>query len=175
MSVGAALLGAATVLLGTAGVAASACIYRVPSRPAWNSPFTLIQFGLTAAVLGPLFAAAMGLGDRRWLTVAAVAGAAAQLLAIAVAFVRMVDAVSAERRATARLLSTVLAPRFVVRGTLLAFGGIVLPLTGTGAATAGVALVIAVVSEILGRYLFFVSVVPKHLAAPYVAAAGEAA
>ena len=175
MSVAAALLGAATVLLGAAGVTASACIYRVPSRPAWNSPFTLIQFGLTAGVLGPLFAAAMGLGDHRWLAVAAVAGAAAQLLAIAVGFVRMVDASSAERRATARLLSTVLAPRFVVRGTLLAFGGIVLPLTGTDAATAGIALVAAVVSEILGRYLFFVSVVPKHLAAPYVAATGEAA
>ena len=32
-------------------------IYRVPSRPAWNSPLTLLQFGATAGVLGPLFAA----------------------------------------------------------------------------------------------------------------------
>ena len=37
------------------------------------------------------------------------------------------------------------------------------------------ALTLALVGEILGRYLFFVSVVPKHLAAPYVAAASEAA
>ena len=33
-----------TVALGLAGVTASACIYRVPSRPAWNTPFTLVQF-----------------------------------------------------------------------------------------------------------------------------------
>jgi hypothetical protein len=37
------------------------------------------------------------------------------------------------------------------------------------------ALLLAVGGEILGRYLFFVSVVPKHMAAPYVAAASEGA
>jgi hypothetical protein len=37
-----------------------------------------------------------------------------------------------------------------------------------------VALLIAVTGEIVGRYLFFVSVVPKHLAAPYIASASEA-
>jgi len=37
------------------------------------------------------------------------------------------------------------------------------------------ALTLAIVGEILGRYLFFVSVVPKHMAAPYVAVEGEAA
>jgi hypothetical protein len=38
-----------------------------------------------------------------------------------------------------------------------------------------VALALALASEILGRYLFFVSAVPKHLAAPYLATAREAA
>jgi DMSO reductase anchor subunit len=37
-----------------------------------------------------------------------------------------------------------------------------------------VALLLAVAGEIVGRYLFFVSVVPKHLAAPYIASASEA-
>ena len=35
-------VGALTVLLGIAGVTASACIYRVPSRPAWNTRYTLL-------------------------------------------------------------------------------------------------------------------------------------
>jgi DMSO reductase anchor subunit len=59
-------LGAITVAPELAGVTASACIYRVPSRPAWNTPFTLVQFNLTAATLGRLFAAAVGTGDARW-------------------------------------------------------------------------------------------------------------
>jgi hypothetical protein len=59
-------LGAITVAPELAGVTASACIYRVPLRPAWNTPFTLVQFKLTAATLGPLFAAAVGTGDARW-------------------------------------------------------------------------------------------------------------
>ena len=32
----------------------------------------------------------------------------------------------------------------------------------------GVAAVMAIAGEIVGRYLFFVSAVPKHLAAPYL-------
>jgi hypothetical protein len=38
-----------------------------------------------------------------------------------------------------------------------------------------VALALALGGEILGRYLFFVSVVPKHMAAPYIPAGSEAA
>jgi hypothetical protein len=48
----------------------------------------------------------------------------------------------------------------------------VLPLLG---APAALSLALAIGAEILGRYLFFVSVVPKHMAAPYVAVEGEAA
>ena len=33
-------VGGLTVLLGLAGVTASACIYRVPARPAWNTRFS---------------------------------------------------------------------------------------------------------------------------------------
>jgi hypothetical protein len=36
-------------------------------------------------------------------------------------------------------------------------------------------LALATGGEILGRYLFFVSVVPRHLTAPYIAPASEAA
>src|SRR5262245_50505645 len=85
---GSAWIGGATVLLGAAGVTASACIYRVTSRPAWNTPYTLIEFNLTAATLGPLFAATVAGGPVRWLGVAAAASAAAQILVLALRFFR---------------------------------------------------------------------------------------
>jgi Fe-S-cluster-containing dehydrogenase component/DMSO reductase anchor subunit len=177
---GGALVGALTVMAGVAGVTASACIYRVPSRPAWNTPFTLVQFNLTAGVLGPLFAAAVGAGQTRWLAVAAAVMAGGQFLLLALRFLRCIASDSVELRGTARLLSTVLRRTLLVRGVLLAIGAVALPLVvgGSGAAPATImvlALLLALGGEIVGRYLFFVSVVPKHMAAPYLAAGSEAA
>jgi len=37
------------------------------------------------------------------------------------------------------------------------------------------ALALVIASEIAGRYLFFVSVVPKHLTTPYLVMGSEAA
>jgi Fe-S-cluster-containing dehydrogenase component/DMSO reductase anchor subunit len=177
------LAGALTVMLGVAGVSASACIYRVPSRPAWNTSYTVLQFLLTGAVLGPLFVSALGVGDERWLATAVMALAGAQLALLAVRFFRLTASDSLELQGTARLLSTVLARRFVLRGALLILGAIVLPLLA-GPAEAGhyvggyallAGFLLALAGEILGRYLFFVSVVPKHMTAPYVAVGSEAA
>ena len=172
---GGSLVGAVTTVLGIAGVTSSGRIYRVPSRPAWNTPFTLLQFNVTAGLLGPLFVAAIGVADRRALAAAAATMAGAQFVLIALGFFRFIASDVAELRSTVRLLSTIFARRLLLRGVLLALGGIVLPLAGAGAATAGLALVLAVGAEVLGRYLFFVSVVPKHPAAPYIASASEAA
>jgi DMSO reductase anchor subunit len=186
---GSAAVGALTVLLGVAGVTASGCIYRVPSRPSWNTPYTLVQFNLTAALLGPLLAAAAGVGEPRWLAIAAASLACAQFVLMALRFFRCIASDSLELKGTARLLSTVLARQFVLRGVLLAAGAIVLPLLAAEEPAAGylgradahgyvipiVALGLAVAGEIVGRYLFFVSAVPRHLAAPYIAAAAEAA
>ncbi len=172
---GGAWLGALTLLLGVGGVTASAYIYRVPARPAWNTAFTVVQFNLTAAVLGPLFAAAVGVGNARWLAASAATLAGAQLVLLALRFIRLTASDSIELRGTARLLSTVLASRFLLRGVLLALGGIVLPLVGGGWLLAGAALTLALAGEILGRYLFFVSVVPKHMTTPYMPMGSEAA
>jgi formate dehydrogenase iron-sulfur subunit len=184
------LVGAGTVVLGVAGVTTSACIYRVPSRPAWNTRYTLLQFNLTAGILGPLFAAVVSGGDLGRLALGAATFAGAQFVLLALRMFRCISSDSLELRGTARLLSTVLAGRLLLRGALLALGAIVLPLlagpagafavgTATAAHEAGhsvlvVALLLAVAGEIVGRYLFFVSVVPKHLAAPYIASASEA-
>jgi formate dehydrogenase iron-sulfur subunit len=172
---GSTLLGGATALLGVAGVTASACIYRVPSRPSWNTPLTLLQFNLTAAALGPLLAAAAGSAATRWPIAISVGMAAAQLLLIAIRFVSLIASDSIELRGTARLLSTTLRGRFLARGVLLAAGGVVLPLLASSAATLWAALAIALGGELLGRYLFFVSAVPTHMATPYVEMGNEAA
>ena len=63
---GSLIVGGLTSVVGIAGVTASGCIYRVPSRPAWNTSLTLVQFNLTAAALGPLLVAALGASDARW-------------------------------------------------------------------------------------------------------------
>ncbi len=165
---GGAALGAVTAALGMGGVVASAYIYRVPSRPAWNTPFTLVQFTLTAATLGPLFAAAIGVGSPRWLAVVAATMAGAMLVILALRFFRLSASDGVELQATARLLSTTLAPRLVTRGVLLALGAIALPLFTGHPAALWVAFALALGGEVLGRYLFFVSAVPKHMAAPYL-------
>ena len=175
---GSVWLGALTTALGLAGVTASACIYRVPSRPAWNTRFTLVQFNLTAAVLGALFAGAVGVGEGRALAIAAAAFASAELVLLALRFFRLTAADRIELRGTARLLSSVLATRFLARGVLLALGGIVVPLIATresGSLAMPAALAMALAGEILGRYLFFVSVVPKHMTTPYLTMGSEAA
>jgi DMSO reductase anchor subunit len=178
-------VGALTVLLGLAGVFASGCIYRVGSRPSWNTWYTPLQFGFTAAVLGPLFAGAIGVGDARWLGATAAGLGVAQLVLVAVRFLRLIAADSLELRGTARLLSTVLRRPFVARGALLVAGAIVLPLVAGpageqtwlfgGRAAFAAALAVTLAGEIAGRYLFFVSVVPMHMTAPYVASGREAA
>ena len=163
---------------------ASACIYRVPARPAWNTRHTLAQFTLTAGILGPLFAAAIGAGDPRWLVAVAGAMAGAQLALFAARFFACNASDSLALRGTARLLSSVLARRLILRGALLVIGAIALPSIVAGPyAVPGSRLEwfsawrcsSATAAEILGRYLFFVSVVPQHQAAPYIAVGSEAA
>jgi formate dehydrogenase iron-sulfur subunit len=172
---GSAALGALTSLVGAAGIAASACIYLVPARPAWNSKHTIAEFVLTGALLGPLLAASIGVGQRRWLIAAAVAAAALQLMNQTVKFFWLTASDAFEARASARLLSTTLASRCLARGTLLVAGGIALPLFLPTVFGACVSFMLACVGEILGRYLFFVSVVPKNMAASYLGSGKAAA
>lgn len=168
------LLGAATTLLGTAGITASAFIYLVPARPLWNTKFTAADFFLTALLLGPLFAVAIGAAQGRLMVLIGVAAASAQLLNQTLRFLWLIGSDEFELQASARLLSTTLARTFLLRGALLLAGGIALPLSGFSIARfAGLAL--AVAGEIAGRYLFYVSVVPKNIAAPYLAAQERAA
>jgi Fe-S-cluster-containing dehydrogenase component/DMSO reductase anchor subunit len=166
--IAAPVLGGTTLLLGFGGVTASACLYRVPSRPAWNTPFTLLQFNLTALTLGPLFAAASRLGAPRLLAVCCAAMAGAQFVVLALTFFRLSAADTVELRASSRLLASTLRRPFIARGVLLALGAIALPLFTSNAVVLWIAFGLALAGEIVGRYLFFASAVPRHPAAPYL-------
>ena len=84
---------------------------------------------------------------------------------------------SIELKGTARLLSTTLqAAVHRARALLAGAGGIVLPLRRRPAACCrGRRSRSRSPARSLGRYLFFVSVVPKHMAAPYLGVGSEAA
>ena len=129
--------------------------------------YTMMEFLLTAATLGPLFASAVGLSANHWLSYAAAAGAAAQLLTQTLKFLRLIRSNQYERQASARLLSGTLRKPLLWRSALLVAGGVMLPLLTSGALASVIALSIALTSEILGRYLFFTSVVPKNMASTY--------
>jgi formate dehydrogenase iron-sulfur subunit len=93
----------------------------------------------------------------------AVAGAA-QLLNQLLKLAALAASDELELRASARLLTNDLRGLFLLRAALLVVGGIVLPLVGHAA----IAFALALAGELLSRYLFFVSVVPKSVADTFI-------
>jgi formate dehydrogenase iron-sulfur subunit len=151
---------AVAAILGLAGVTASAFIYLVPARPAWNSKTTVADFHLTALLLGPLFLMALGIPIP---PLAVCVTACAQLLNHVLKFALLSATDEFELRASARLLAQDLRTPFLVRFAFLIAGGIVLPAMHLPVA----GLLLALASELLSRYLFFVSVVPKNAASGF--------
>lgn len=165
----ATVFGALTAIAGISGIFASAQLYRVPARPAWNSFHTTAEFFLTALLLGPIFVHAMPGSVNAWpLRVTIVATSSAILLSLILRLLRLTQSSVFEMKSTGRLLCTTLVPLLLVRIGLLMAAGIVLPLVAQSWQVRAAALVIAIASEIAGRYLFFVSVVPKNIAAAYL-------
>jgi DMSO reductase iron-sulfur subunit len=142
-------------VLGFAGVTASALIYLVPARPAWNSKRTVADFYLTALLLGPLFLEALAVPVPRG---AIVAAASAQLLNHVIGLLALSASDEFELRASARLLTGDLRLPLVSRFALL---------VGCVLAPAPFAFALALAGELLSRYLFFVSVVPKNIASTF--------
>jgi DMSO reductase anchor subunit len=71
-----------------------------------------------------------------------------------------------ELRASSLLLSGAARRPFLLRmGVLVAT--IVLPLTTSSTAASAAILALAIAGEVLGRWLFFVTVVPKNIAAAF--------
>jgi DMSO reductase iron-sulfur subunit len=167
-------VGLLTGLCGLAGVFCSARIYIVPARPAWNSRYTLAEFFSTLLLLGPLFVRTMDSADAVWLGRAAAAGGAAQLLTQVLKFLWLAQAEQFELRGSALLLSGRLRRALLVRLAVLV-AAIVAPLTVSSGLSAAAVLLAATGGELLGRWLFFVGVVPKNIAAAFTAPGGVAA
>jgi DMSO reductase iron-sulfur subunit len=144
-------------LAGIAGIYCSARIYMVPARPSWNSWHTPIEFLLTGFFLGSLAA-----DQRLW----AAGFAAAQAVLQAGRIWQMNRSMEFEARGSARLLLQDFRRIVWVRFALLLIAP-ALPLA--------VAVAAGLLSEIAGRYLFFVSVVPRNMAATFFGTAREAA
>jgi DMSO reductase anchor subunit len=149
VSVAAPALAAVTAAAGVAGVYASARLYVVPGRPAWNSWLTPVRFGATAMATGPLLTGRPGVGA---------AGAGLALLASAASLLRLRRDPRQPWRGSV-VLELVWFRRWAALRWALTGAGITAALSG--AALPAVALV--VVSELVGRWLFFVTVVPLNM------------
>jgi len=184
-------LGGLVVLLGLAGVYASAKIYLVPARPAWNTIRTPLRFFLTGFILGPLFALVVyslyawiqnqgivssDFNVPTWifLGISSFAG----FLQLAVLLSRLFflhSSTTDELYASSFLLIHRFKKIFIGRLGLLFLGSFLLPFVLYAALQSGhlpapgflglslAAFLLSLTGELMGRYLFFVTVVPKNM------------
>jgi DMSO reductase iron-sulfur subunit len=166
---GRAAVGLVVTLFGVAGITCSARIYVVPARPAWDSRYTIADFFATALLLGPLLIRTMLDPAAPWIAWAAAAGGAFQLITQSLKFLWLSRSETFELRASSLLLSGRFTRAFLLRMGVLVAAGIVAPLASAGSVAAIGAFAAALAGEWLGRWLFFVSVVPKNTAAAFSA------
>jgi formate dehydrogenase iron-sulfur subunit len=155
------------VVCGIAGVGASARLYLVPGRPAWNSPLTFLEFFSTVTLFGFSFTALLHSGlQPNWRGV--LASGIAALVVLAAKLVRLSRSSRYELYGSWQLLSSVLANKLLVRVLLLIVGvSFTIAAASLIARIAGLLLLLA--GEFVGRYLFFTSVVPSNIASSYFA------
>ena len=160
-------LGCFTVALGLCGVGASARLYLVPGRPAWNSPITLVEFAATAALLGAAAACILTRTSHE-ARYAVLAAAALTALAFAAKLLRLAGSGVHELRGSLRLLTAVFGWQLLLRAALFA-AALTLLLLSTSLPASIVVAALLIAAEFTGRYLFFVTVVPTNMASGYLA------
>ncbi len=136
--------------IGAAGVFASARLYLVPGRPAWNTPLTVLRFFATTASLGLVVT-----GQRRGVAIAI----AVSVLATAANWARLWRHDDPAWRGAAQLELHWFSIATSLRCAAAA-AAMVAALVG-----APLALVFVLVagSELVGRWLFYVCVVPLNM------------
>ncbi len=168
--------------VGIAGVVASAFIYLVPARPAWNMAHTPLDFLLSVAVIGCASAPLLGRSASSlamlpllrdlFLPHSAVSFPAWPAASAAVLWLanqgarqlRLSRAQLFEKRATASLLNTPKLRALLITSFTLVAASCALALNQRY----GSACAVAVGGVLLARYLFFVSVVPLNMALTFV-------
>lgn len=134
----------------------SARLYMVPGRPSWNTQWTIAAFVASGlATGGAAYSVVFDAGAAR--AIAAV-GLAAAVGAHAANLVRLRNRPGIEFAGTWTLSTGVLAPWVTVRFFAAGVGLVTL-----AAGWSWVALVAIVVGELVGRWLFYVSVVPLSI------------
>ena len=160
-------LGWAAFALGIGGTIASACIYLVPARPAWNMAHTPIDFLLSGLMIGAVLPLALTSVLVRFGLVTPQHYPLAPALAFAflwfanhiIRLVRLHRSGIFEARATIALLGTLRLR--IVLATSLVCGPLAAALVVSR--MPGLAAVAAFAGVLLARYLFFVSVVPLSM------------
>jgi Fe-S-cluster-containing dehydrogenase component/DMSO reductase anchor subunit len=185
------VLGIATLLFGLGGVFCSAMIYRVPARPSWDTWQTPVAFFATAFLLGPLLSVVVFAWSLQgqltpwvealptikivgvFLTSTLLAAGFVQLAGILVKLLSLLSEDELELRSSARLLTQRFRGLFLSRlglllmtlllipwilSTLVSNPDVQVPLL---ASSLTFLMLLALLSEMVGRYLFFVTVVPK--------------
>ena len=174
------LVGVLAVVAGVAGVYASGRLYLVPARPVWNSWRTPVAFFATALATGPLMAFftldRSGVADG-WLVglvAAAAVGTLAQVAVAAHLAVTVRRRSDRQHRGTAHLLLERFGGTFQLRlaaavvGLMLLGGALLEPLSGAAAGgRLAAAVVVVAAGELVGRWLFYVTVVPFRVAGSF--------
>jgi DMSO reductase iron-sulfur subunit len=164
----AAYAGMAATLLGLVATYASARLYMVAARPAWNSLHTSLEFYLSAALTGPLAASLFTPSPRHALAHVAAAGALALALQQMLKFIWLRSSRTFELHAAGELLRYRLLHCLAARLCGLVAIALALTMLPGSVWLRALCLVAAIAVELLGRYLFFVGVVPKNMAASYL-------
>jgi formate dehydrogenase iron-sulfur subunit len=160
-------LGATTSVLGICGVAASARLYLVPGRPAWNSPLTIAEFGSTTVLLGACGANILThaeVGARY----AVLWGFVFALVTAGLKLARLARSRTHELHSSWQLFATGFSNHLLIRIALPCVGLALLPLAIAPWIRVAIAMLM-VAGEFIGRYLFFVTVVPTNMASEYLA------
>jgi formate dehydrogenase iron-sulfur subunit len=141
-------------IMGLAGVYSSGRLYVVPGRPAWNTRLTITAFLLSGVATGPLLAMTVT-GPKPALQILSAIGIGGQLLVLAANTFRLKRNPAREYHGSYRLLTEHFGRLLLMRVALAIFG-----LAAVWAVPALLVLPLVLVAEGIGRYLFFVTVVP---------------
>lgn len=142
------------VAVGAGG--ASARLYMVPGRPAWDTPWTIVAFVASGLATGAALHAALRDGAGIWF---AAVGLAVAVAAHVANLARLRRGDELELHGTWRLTTGVLRPWFVLRLTAAVAALVIALATDAHAGVLGA----IVVSEVIGRWLFYVSAVPRSI------------
>jgi len=140
----------AAAAVGLVGVYASARLYIVPGRPSWDTPLTVVAFGATGLAVGPLLTGRPGV---------AAAGVLLGLIALGANLLRLRGDRDIARGGTPRLYLHRLRSWTGLR-LLTALAALVAVALGAGSA---LVIALALATEVVGRWLFYVTVVPANM------------